>query len=31
MVNAVYLFKYVCKEQKLENNFKIGERQFDGT
>jgi len=31
MVNAVCLFKYGCKQQKLENNFKVGERLFDGT
>jgi len=31
MVTAVYLLKYGCKQQRLENNFKIGERLFDGT
>lgn len=31
MVNAVYLFKCGCKQQKFENNFKIGKKLFDGT
>jgi hypothetical protein len=29
MVNAVYQFEYGCKQQKLLNGFKIGERLFE--